>query len=296
LYEAVWHLICLFGLHQKNNTVFKFITHRPFWVNLLVALLLVGGMVYGTFMLLGMITRHGQYQKVPAVTGKTIKEATQMLESMGFEPEVLDSIWDESLPRLAVARQSPEGDQMVKVNRRVYLTVNRSEPPLIDVPNMVGLSFRNALLYLQQLGLKLGDTTRRPDIAKDAVLEQSYGGQPIKGGTRVFVGSTIDFVLGSGVGEDEFNVPNLVGSTYREAKSQLMALGLNTAALIVDADVRDTTAAIVYKQNPPNYTTLPDGGGKQINRIRVGQSIDLWLGTKMPVIPPDSTLDAIDNL
>ena len=274
--------------------MFKFITHRPFWVNLLVALLLVGGMVYGTFMLLGMITRHGQYQKVPAVTGKTIKEATQMLESMGFEPEVLDSIWDESLPRLAVARQSPEGDQMVKVNRRVYLTVNRSEPPLVDVPNMVGLSFRNALLYLQQLGLELGDTTRRPDIAKDAVLEQSYGGQPIKGGTRVFVGSTIDFVLGSGVGEDEFNVPNLVGSTYREAKSQLMALGLNTAALIVDADVRDTTAAIVYKQNPPNYATLPDGG-KQLNRIRVGQSIDLWLGTKMPVVRPDSTLDAIEN-
>ncbi|TAD85760.1 MAG: PASTA domain-containing protein [Bacteroidetes bacterium] len=269
--------------------MFKFITRRPFWVNLLVALLLVGVIVYVAFTLLGVITRHGQYEKVPSVVGKSIQEATSQLESKGFVTEVLDSIWDENLPRLAVARQSPEGDEMVKTHRRIYLTVNRSQPPLVEVPNMVGLSFRNAELYLKQLGLKLGDTTRRPDIAKDAILEQSFGGEVVKGGARVFVGSAIDFVLGSGVGEDEFDVPNLLGSTYAQAKAQLMNMGLNTAALIIDADVRDTAKAIVYKQGPAQYTHLPDGGGKQINRIRQGQSVDLWLGTKMVTLPTDST-------
>lgn len=275
--------------------MFKFITHRPFWVNLLVVIALVSVIIFAVFRMLGAITRHGQYQKVPSVTGKNINEAIKMLESMSFVPEVLDSIWDENIPPLAVARQSPEGEDLIKINRRVYLTVNRSQPPLVDVPNMVGLSFRNAQLYLQQLGLKIGDTTRRPDIAKDAVLEQSFGGQPIKAGGRVFVGSAIDFVLGSGVGDDEFNVPTLVGLTFAQAKGQLMAMGLNVAGLIVDADVRDTARAIVYKQNPPNSIELPDGGGKQTNTIRAGQSLDLWIGTKPPPPPSDTEEKTIEN-
>jgi beta-lactam-binding protein with PASTA domain len=131
--------------------VFKFITHRPFWVNLLAAFLLVGLLVLGLFWMLGSITKHGAYEKIPSIIGKSAKDAASILESKGFVVEIQDSLWDEKLPALVVIRQSPEADQMVKVNRRVYLTINRSQPPLVDVPNMVGLSFRNAELYLKQL-------------------------------------------------------------------------------------------------------------------------------------------------
>jgi eukaryotic-like serine/threonine-protein kinase len=276
----------------KKTIVFKFITHRPFWLNLLVALGLLSLIVFSAFCMLGAITRHGEYQKVPSVAGKTIAEATKTLKDLGFAVEVLDSVWDESLPRLSVARQSPQANNLVKMHRLIYLTVNRSQPPLIDVPNMVGLSLRNAQLYLQQLGLKIGDTTRRPDIAKDAVLEQSFGGRPMKPGDQVFLGSAIDFVLGSGVGDDEFDVPSVVGITYAQAKAQLLAAGLNVAALIVDDDVRDTSRAIIYKQNPPPTSPLPDGLGRQTNRIRVGQSIDLWLGSKMPTTTDEASTPA----
>ena len=267
--------------------MFKFITHRPFWVNLLAAFLLLGVLVLGIFWMLGSITKHGVYEKIPSIVGQPSKEAVSILEAKGFIVEIQDSLWDEKIPALVVIRQSPEAEEMVKVNRKVYLTINRSQPPLVDIPNMVGLSFRNAELYLKQLGLKLGDTTRRPDIARDAVLEQQYNGEILKPGVRVFQGSAIGFVLGSGIGDDEFDVPDVRGVTFEIAKQQLMAQGLNTAGLIIDPDVKDTAKAFVYKQNPERITKMPEGF-IQKNKIRAGQSIDLWLGTKMPEIAKDS--------
>jgi beta-lactam-binding protein with PASTA domain len=267
--------------------VFKFITRQHFLVNLLIAILLVFLLIYGLLWMLGSITRHGEYEKVPAVTGKTMQEAVKILEDGGFSVYIQDSVWKEDMPPLTVLRQAPEGDQMVKTHRQVYLTVNRSQPPLVDVPNLVGLSFRNAELYIRQLGLKIGDTTRKPDIAKDAVLEQLYNGKPIGPGTRLFQGSTIDFVLGSGIGTDEFEVPDLRGLSYGDAKALLNNLGLNFAGVVADPDVKDTLGAYIYKQLPEKSVKMPEGF-IQKNKIRSGQSMDVWLSVLKPP-PIDST-------
>lgn len=267
--------------------MFKFITRRHFLVNLLVAILLFFVLVYVFLWTLGSITRHGEYEKVPIVTGKLMQDAVKILEDRGFSVFIQDSVWKEDLPPLTVIRQSPDADQMVKVRRQVYLTVNRSQPPLIDVPNLVGLSFRNAEVYIKQLGLKIGDTTRKPDIAKDAVLEQLYNGKPIGPGTRLFQGSTIDFVLGSGIGSNEFEVPDLRGLTLTEAKALLNNLGLNIAGVLPDQDVHDTANAFIYKQLPEKSITLPEGF-VQKNKIHAGQSMDVWLSLAKPV-PIDST-------
>jgi eukaryotic-like serine/threonine-protein kinase len=256
--------------------VFKFITRQHFLVNLLVAAGLLFGIVFGFLSMLNVITRHNQYEKVPAVAKMTLEQAIDALEDKGFKVEVMDSVWDPKVPPLLVISQSPNAGQTVKAHRIIFLTVNKSEPPLVDMPNLVGFSFRNALLYMQQIGLKLGDTTRKPDIARDAVLEQLYNGRPIKPGTRIFEGSTVSFVLGSGLGEEETDVPDLFGMTYSEARIMLQSLGLNIGAVLPDPDVKDTANGYIYRQNPLPVTLLPDGA-RQVNRMRIGQSLDVWL-------------------
>ena len=267
--------------------MFKVITKRNFIVNLIAAGAVGVLLIFTLLWALGFITRHGHYEKVPDVAGKSLKDAVKVLEAKGFKVETQDSIWNEKLPPLSVARVSPEVGQTVKFGRRIYLTINRAQPPMVDLPNMVGLSFRNANLYLQQLGLKLGDTTRRPDIAKDAVLEQRINGVPISTGTKVFLGSTVDFVLGSGIGDEEIEVPDLHGLTFSEAKALLTGMGLNIAGLVPDLDVKDTASSFVYKQNPERVTELAEGF-KQVNKIRVGQSVDLYTSVIMRVVV-DST-------
>jgi eukaryotic-like serine/threonine-protein kinase len=270
--------------------VFKFITRRHFLINLLAAILLVFGLILLFLWSLGRLTSHGAYEKVPDVRNKLKPEGIKMLEAKGFAVQIQDSLYIDSLPPFAIIRQSPDAEMMVKSHRTIFLTVNRSQPPTVEMPNMVGFSFRNAEMYLKQLGFKLGDTTRKPDIAKDAILEQRYKGNIIKAGTKIFMGSTISLVLGNGLGDDEFNVPELVGSTYREVKETLKGYNLNLGALVIDPDVRDTASAFVYKQNPPRTTTREDV--TNTNKIREGQAVDLWLSRIRKVVQADEPKEA----
>ena len=272
--------------------MFRFLTRQNFFVNLLAAIALVVLIIFAFLWSLGFITHHGEYEKVPGIQGKTLVQAQQALESKGFKVEVLDSLYYDSLPPLVVIKQSPEGEQMVKSNRVIYLTVNRSQPPLVEVPNMVGFTFRNAEMYLRQLNLKLGDTTRRPDLAKDAVLEQSYQGKAITSGTKIFIGSKISFVLGSGLGDEQFNVPNLVGMTYEEAKAALSAQSLNFGSPVALGGISDTLHAYVVRQYPKVKEEPDENGYVQINKIRAGQVIDMWLSRQQPNV---EEVDSITN-
>jgi len=270
--------------------VFKFITRRHFLINFLAAIALVIGLMFLFLWSLGFITNHGAFEKVPGVKGRLLAEAIKSLEIKGFKVEVQDSLYIDSLPPFAVIKQSPEADMMVKSNRTIYLTINRSQPPLVEMPNMVGFSFRNAEMYLKQLGLKLGDTTRKPDIARDAVMEQLYMGGQIRAGTKIFAGSTISFVLGSGLGEEEFKVPSIIGLTFKEARDLLKSMNLNVAGLVPDPDVKDTANAFVWKQSPTVTTEMGDGA-IQTNMIRAGQGVDMWLSKIRKEMPKDSTED-----
>jgi beta-lactam-binding protein with PASTA domain len=137
-------------------------------------------------------------------------------------------------------------------------------------------------MILKNANLQLGDTTFRPDFAPNSILEQLYNGSPIAPGTKIKWGSKISLVLGSGIGNIDMAVPKLVGLTYGEAKILLEAQGLGLASVIVNADVRDTASAFVFRQNPEPKNEE----GKQF-RIRPGQTMDLWLSVERPVI--DST-------
>lgn len=252
--------------------MFQFLTNRSFFLNLAIAILLALAVIFVFFQVLDMITKHGEYIKVPEVKGQNIEQAKKTLEAQGFEVEVQDSVYYDSLPKLSVVKQSPVPNEMVKVHRTVYLTVNRSQAPLIAVPNFVGQTYRSVQLQLNTLGLRIGDTTTRPDFAVGSVLEQSYNGVVILPGTRIPMGSRISFVLGGGIKKNEMLVPNLLGMTFGEAKIFLESNELLLGAVIVDGNVGDSSSAFVYRQSPPRR----DDEGRPI-RIRGGQLMDLYI-------------------
>lgn len=267
--------------------MFKFITHRPLWMNMLFAIVLVFILIVLFLTSLKWCTSHGKTIQIPAVQGMTYDKAKQLLEQQGFDVEIQDSVYFDSLPPLSVTRQFPESDAVVKKNRTVYLTLNRAVPPAIEMPKLIGLSYRSAEVSLRQYGLKLGDTAYRIDFAKNSVLDQLFNGQSIKPGAKITMGSTIDLVLGTGVGGFEFAVPDLFGFTYEEARTLMQANGLSAGALMVDPDVKDTAAAFVYRQSPERLNEE-----RRFNRIRQGQTLDLWLSVLKPERRPDSAVKA----
>jgi beta-lactam-binding protein with PASTA domain len=263
--------------------MFRFITGKPLWINILFAFILIFVLLFIFLLSLDFFTRHGKTLTIPAVMNMSLPEAERVLKDQGFDIEIQDSIYSDTAAPLSVLRQFPDADAVVKQNRTVYLTINRAVPPTIEMPNLEGMSFRTAQIVLKQYGLKLKDTVFKPDFAKNSVLEQLYEGERIKPGSKINMGSSIVLVLGSGLGQDEFNVPDLVSLTYAEAQMMLQSTGLSAGATVLDSDVQDINTAYVYRQSPERYTY-----DNRINRIRPGQTIDLWLSTQKPVRTEDS--------
>jgi eukaryotic-like serine/threonine-protein kinase len=260
--------------------VLKFITHRPLWLNILVGVLLAIG-IFSVFVLsLNWLTHHNVSKTVPNVTGKSFEEAERILEKAGFEVEIQDSIYTDTAKPMAVLKQFPESEEVVKVNRSVYLTINRAVPPEVEMPNLVGYSFRNAEMVLTNSGLRVGDTTFKPDFAKNSILEQRYNGGLIAPGTKLRMGSTISLVLGDGIGNQEFAVPTLVGLTVADALQIMESIGLSKGVLVsINGDaIADTLNAYVGKQTPG-----PFDEEKRRLRIRSGQTIDLFFQSEKPV-------------
>ena len=133
---------------------------------------------------LSLLTRHGTVLKIPTVTGKSFADAKKTLESQGFDVQIQDSTYNDTVPPLQVVKQFPDADNLVKINRTVYLTINRSVAPFIQMPNLVSMTFRNAEMVLHHYGLQLEDTIFKPDFAKNSVLSQLYNGDAIKPGTK----------------------------------------------------------------------------------------------------------------
>lgn len=256
----------------------KSITSRPLWVNILAAIVLSLVIVLLFFLSLRWLTHHGVSRNVPSVTGKTFEEAKAFLEKQGFEVIIQDSVYVDTLPPSGVIRQVPDPDAVVKVNRTVYLTINRAVAPLVEMPNLVGYSFRNAEMVLKNMGLKVGDTLFKPDFARNSVLEQRYEGEEIKQGAKIRQGSAITLVLGNGVGQNEFAVPAIVGLTFGRARAMLNANGINIGSVVLDDGVIDTVNAFIYKQSPTRFN---DDG--KIAHIRSGQLMDVWLSLQKPV-------------
>lgn len=265
--------------------MFKYITDKPLWVNILAGLGLTAILIMLFFLSLNSITGYGKYEKVPDVEGQQFIAAEKMLEEMGFHVAIQDSVYIDSLPPLTVIKQSPEKEETVKTGRTIYLTINRAVPPLVEMPNLIGFSIRSAEIYLQSLGLKLGYITYKPDIAQNAVLEQLFQDNKIAPGAKIPLGSAISFVLGSGVSGASIPVPDLVGLTVQEALHYLATIQVQAGSIVATSPVSDTAMSYVIRQTPAPF--ISENGVTKTNQIKPGQMIDLFISPNKPIV--DST-------
>jgi beta-lactam-binding protein with PASTA domain len=251
-------------------TFLDFMNTRKFWTNILIMFLFALGLMWLIFASLSSYTKHGESIKVPDLRGMVLSEVATYLESRSLNYTVLDSSYNKDIEPEAVLEQDPIPGATVKENRRIYLTINAKQPPLVKIPEIMYASLRNAEVQLQSVGLDLGELKYVPDLAKNAVLDIRFKGVSIKTGTEVPKGTPIDLVLGNGLGDTRINVPQLVGKTFLEAKLTLRAYDLNLGIVAKDGVIKNEESAIVYKQNP-------DPGPNNDRQVTLGEPIDVFL-------------------
>ena len=260
------------------------ILRKPLWMNMLIGFGITICLFVIFFFSLGWITGNGETGKVPAVIGLDVAAAEKNLIAAGFDVELQDSIYVDTLARNAVLRQTPEADEIVKKGRTVYLTINRVVAPQVDMPNLIGFSIKSAETYLKVLGLRLGSIQIVPDQNKNVVIDQLVNGQPIAPGSKIPSGTLIHFLVGDGGASAGMPMPDLVGLTYEQAKTQLMSFGLNLGVVSVNGSIGDSASAFVFDQSPTVYSSELDSLGMPIQTmIFKGATINLVLDKVAPV-------------
>jgi beta-lactam-binding protein with PASTA domain len=243
-----------------------FITDKRFYIHLTILIVLGIVILFGTIYSLKHFTRHGEEISVPDFSGLLYEEIVLDPSYQNFHFSIIDSVFDENREKGSVISQNPKADSKVKSGRNIYITIIAFTPEQVEMPNLIDLSKRSAISLLETYGLKIAKLSYRPDIAKNAVLEQKFMGEDIEPGENITKGSAIELVLGQGKHLELVPVPLVLGKTHQEAVLEIHNASLNIGKEHFEAG-DDSTKVRVYRQSP-HFNE---------NRVaRFGTSIELW--------------------
>ncbi len=223
-------------------------------------------------------TNHGETITVPDIEGKTLAELEVELEQRLLRFEVSDSSYSDSHPPLSVLKQYPKAGAKVKEGRMIYVTINRTQPPTVPVPNLIDGSVVNAEAVLKSNQLRRGHI-RLVKGPFNIVKEMYFKGAKVAAGTRVPKGSVIDLVVMDG-GSGSFELPDFRSQELEDAKVLIMGNNLVLGEIHV---VGDTTNGVILQQ-------IPEPG----DIVKVGDAVELWIGQPGTEVNPDAT-DPTEN-
>jgi beta-lactam-binding protein with PASTA domain len=200
---------------------------------------------------LSSYTNHGETVTVPNIKGMKYAELKEYLGNKNLDVKISDSsmfLLDKG-PGVVV-EQDPRPNEQVKEGRTIYVSITRTVPPQVKMPNLIDVSQRQAEAILFSYGLRLGSMIYKPDLAKGAILEMSCNGKLLKAGESIAKGSKIDLVLGDGVGVTDVAVPNLLNLSLEEAVFVLKGSALNVGEVSYPSGKLDSVNFFVVEQMP----------------------------------------------
>ena len=251
------------------------------WIvrNLLIALAVVVVLIVGAMIFLNRVTQHGKELSVPDFSNLSVQEAEYVASQAGMRVEVTDSVFVKRMKRGAVYRQNPAPGSKVKEGRRIVLTINAVNAKKVTMPDLVGLSLRQAKAELMSRGLVLNRLVYVQDMATNNVLRQLKGNREIEPGTMVDSESSIDLVLGLNDMDNQTYVPDVTGLKNMSAVEAMFDHSLNIKDLKFDDTVKDyddSLNAMVFRQVPEPSDSVS---------VAMGEEVMLYLTVDVAKIP-----------
>lgn len=179
------------------------------------------------FIVMPIYVRYGQEIILPDTHGMDIGEATKLLEHRGFKVIEKEPKFTTALEPGRVYEQTPAPLSKVKTGRRVYLTPSLEERLLI-VPDIVGLSQRNAYLNIERRGFKIDSVFY--DFS-NKILEGAVIAQSIPAKLEAKRGTPIWITVSLGPQPNIFSVPNLRDKSLVNAKDLIVKAGLKEGTI-----------------------------------------------------------------
>lgn len=269
------------------NYLKQILTSKKFYVTLLSVILMGSGilLILNEY-IMPAYTNYYEGVTVPDVREISLTEAEELLTSYGLRFEVTDRRANAAFPADYVIDQTPVPSEIVKPNRKIYLTVNTESNPKVTVPNVEDLSFRNAKIQLQNYGLTVGAVSYESSRFKNSVMRQS-----IEAGRTVDKGTVVDLVVSDGLGEKMVDVPEIVGLRLTESQGKLREAGLRVGELRFKPS-KQVSPNIVLDYSPKQNRVVE---GETINLV-VSEQFDVKEESESGAVSVDTTYIESDSL
>ncbi|MEG0318503.1 MAG: PASTA domain-containing protein, partial [Niameybacter sp.] len=148
-----------------------------------------------------------EYELVPEMVGKTIEEATRLLEGKDLKIEKVGEKQSDRFEAGLIIEQTPAKEKLAEPGTTIQVVVASSEEPVaeVNVPHVIGLRLADAQRELEKYKLEFIREYKYDDGSElNEVLEQS-----IEAGERVAEGSVLTLVVSKGPKEVLAKVPDL---------------------------------------------------------------------------------------
>jgi len=257
---------------------FRYFISKDFFITALVlGFLGFLGIFFIFYLFLPIYTYHGDSATVPDVINLDYEEAMQQIKKAELKLGTIDtSQYIAELPPLTVLSQEPVGLQMVKPNRTVSLSVNRTTPPSLRLPNILDTQLEQARYILNNWKLKIGKITYIAGDAEDVVTKAFYKGRQVFAKEdKIPMYSSIDLMVTKGVSKHKVSFPRLVGSTIGDATAILHQRNLGVGSIRYGQNNK-YGAGVVFRQHP---ASAPG------DSVFQGTSFDLFVNGQ----PPDES-------
>ena len=238
---------------------YPWVTHLVIMAGVSVAILLL------VFLFIKIYARQGEEYELPEVVGRNIAEL-KADNPIGLDIVVMDSIFRPGVEGGQILTQDPKAGTMVKKGRKLYITMTAYNAEESVMPELAGLTVRQAIAELNACGLTVGKLKFVEDPYKNNVIDQSCKGKTVYAGQQIERGSVIDLVVGLGDGGGGNVVPFVIGKTPDKARRDILAASLNVGREHYSG-VREKATAVVYRQEP-DYTG--------VSKYPYGTEVELW--------------------
>ena len=243
---------------------FHFLKEKKFYLNLLIIVLLSIVLLWLTFKLLNSYTRHDKVYTMPDFVGQDFKQVKHE-HSRDFNFILIDSVYPKGQQPGSIYQQDPLPGSKIKRGRNVYAIIVAVTPEKTTMPNVKGISLREAIGRLESSGLDVDHLEYVTYDYKNNVIDQYYLGAPIAQGTELVKGSKIMLRVGIGSDKSNVKVPNLIGKSADETKKLLNLAGLN-----IGVETHEDNDSIQY------LSVRRMSPGPSSGAVKPGTYVDVW--------------------
>ena len=193
--------------------------------NRVIALLILLGVIFGGYQLLGV----GKIS-VPSLVGMSQNEAKEALSNIGLLSEVVEEVFSEDIAQGKVISSSPGGGGRISPAGTVGLVLSKGQER-IEIPVITNLTPDVATQKISALGLTIGDINEVFDMKVESGFV--IGTDP-KSGEKVKRNSVVNIVVSKGI--EKIALISYVGKGGDEALSELTNSGFDVKVVYKFSD------------------------------------------------------------